>query len=61
MDYRVIKMPGTYCLMKRWPIFSSVCAKQEEALFHLYNGRDVFAWFPTGLIREVDLFSPWST
>ena len=23
-------------------------AKQEEALFHLYNGRDVFAWFPTG-------------
>ena len=21
-------------------------AKQEEVLFHLYNGRDVFAWFP---------------
>ena len=20
---------------------------QEEALFHLYNGPDVFAWFPT--------------
>ena len=23
-------------------------AKQEEALFHLYSGRDVFTWFPTG-------------
>ena len=23
-------------------------AKQEEALLHLYRGRDVFAWFPTG-------------
>ena len=22
--------------------------KQEEALVHLYDGRDVFAWFPTG-------------
>ena len=22
--------------------------KQEEALFHLYSGQDVFAWFPTG-------------
>ena len=22
--------------------------KQEEALIHLYDGRDVFAWFPTG-------------
>ena len=22
--------------------------KQEEALLHLYDGQDVFAWFPTG-------------
>ena len=22
--------------------------KQEEALVHLYNGRDIFDWFPTG-------------
>ena len=22
--------------------------KQEEALIHLYDGQDVFAWFPTG-------------
>ena len=22
--------------------------KQEEALVHLYDGQDVFAWFPTG-------------
>ena len=22
--------------------------KQEKALIHLYAGRDVFAWFPTG-------------
>eukprot|EP00731_Ephydatia_muelleri_P009412 Em0004g1750a len=28
-------------------------AKQEEALFHLYNGRDVFAWFPTGYGKSV--------
>ena len=23
-------------------------AKQEEVLTNLYEGRDVFAWFPTG-------------
>ena len=23
-------------------------AKQEEVLYNLYDGRDVFAWFPTG-------------
>ena len=28
-------------------------AKQEEALFHLYNGRDVFAWFPTGYGKSI--------
>ena len=22
--------------------------KQEEAVYHLYHGQDVFAWFPTG-------------
>ena len=27
-------------------------AKQEEAHFHLYSGRDVFAWFPTGYMYE---------
>ena len=28
-------------------------AKQEEALFHLYNCRDVFAWFPTGYEKSI--------
>ena len=28
-------------------------AKQEEALFHLYSGRDVFAWFPTGYGKSI--------
>ena len=28
-------------------------AKHEEALFHLYNGRDVFAWFPTGYGKSI--------
>ena len=28
-------------------------AMQEEALFHLYNGRDVFAWFPTGYVKSI--------
>ena len=28
-------------------------AKQEEALFHLYHGRDVFAWFPTGYGKSI--------
>ena len=28
-------------------------AKQEEALFYLYNGRDVFAWFPTGYGKSI--------
>ncbi|KAL5517814.1 hypothetical protein EMCRGX_G003435 [Ephydatia muelleri] len=28
-------------------------AKQEEAPFHLYNGRDVFAWFPTGYGKSI--------
>ncbi len=23
-------------------------SKEEEALIHLYDGRDAFAWFPTG-------------
>ena len=27
--------------------------KQEEALFHLYSGRDVFAWFPTGYGKSI--------
>ena len=28
-------------------------AKQKEALFHLYNDRDVFAWFPTGYGKSI--------
>ena len=27
--------------------------KQEEALTHLYNGRDVFAWIPTGYGKSI--------
>ena len=27
--------------------------KQEEALIHLYDGRDVFAWFPTGYGKSI--------
>ena len=30
-------------------------AKQEEALFHLYSGRDVFAWFPAGYGKSICL------
>ena len=35
--------------MNQQNLVLKVKVKQEEALFHFYNGRDVFAWFPTGL------------
>ncbi len=40
--------------------------KQEEALNHLFEGRDVFAWFPTGygksptkMLRLTIIFIYW--
>ena len=29
--------------------------KQEEAVYHLYHGQDVFAWFPTGYGKSLCL------
>ena len=36
------------CSFVCWSTGSDTEPKQDESLIHLYNGRDVFAWFPTG-------------
>ena len=41
----------------RWPLCEKhvigYLACKPFALFHLYNGRDVFPWFPTGYGKSI--------
>ena len=47
MDFR--EAINTYALWSTGPQDLTLKPKQEEgAIFHLYDGRDVFAQFPTG-------------